>query len=193
MAKSTAPIDVLLKEYDVVVREILARTEDIVKIVGYGLTLMGVGLTIGLDRKINAVLLVLPLGAFGILYYYVNTVGNVLLLRGYKKHLASQINAIVGKRTMVWESVFENHVLGNLNRKVLDSIFFAILVFTVSLSIYIAVTEYNTPVILLAIIVNAALFIVLMLLVYRVNKRYDLGFKAGLQASRTDIDNDKER
>jgi hypothetical protein len=168
--------DLLVREYDIVFKEILARTEDIVKIVGYGLTILTVGFTVALSYKVESILLFLPLAYFGILYYYVNTIANVLLLRGYKKYIAQLLNDQVGNSILVWEPIFEKHIKGNFTRRVLDSLFFVSVLASIAFSIYTARTSYSDLVFIATMVFNVGLFVLLLGLTKIAYGRFDLGY-----------------
>lgn len=108
-------ITILLKEYAVVSEEIKARIGTDEKALGFGVAILGVGLTWAIKESIREILLFLPIGLFGIFFFSLLNTSTLVALAGYRKYLADRINAKVESKILVWEAIGRTLVAKNPN------------------------------------------------------------------------------
>jgi len=179
-------LQVLLKEYEAVTKEIHGRIEDIMKIITIGVTVLGVGLSVGLSQNQHEILLILPLAYFGVLLFYVYTVRNLFLLGGYKQLLSDKINLTVEEKILVWESISKEEVHFNVNRIFLELVYLMTGVLTVWASIDTAMRYFDCRWVVIVVGGNVILLIGLLLSIYQAARAYKRSYELGKNNSAHD-------
>ena len=102
-ARSGFPIEeILLREYDITMREMVRRIDLNAKTIGLGFIVLATAFSFGLKERVNEILIVAPLPAFAVLFYSIFNNTLIFLLAGYRRYIAERLNALAGERILVW-------------------------------------------------------------------------------------------
>jgi len=102
-------IDVIAREIDRVCADIRHLESMVDKFVGFGMTIVGAGLAIGLVSKTNEVFFALPIGIFGIYFMFLDRMRSILYLGAYKRALEEKLNALAKTAVLRWERIVWKH------------------------------------------------------------------------------------
>ncbi|MGD0627271.1 MAG: hypothetical protein ABSB32_21530, partial [Thermodesulfobacteriota bacterium] len=130
-----AKLEVLLKDYETNWQQIQMRIGINEKIVGFGLTVLGAGLIYGIKEKVVEILLPLPVGVFGLIFYSVFITTDIMSLGGYRRYLEERINTILGENVLMGEKRAEKFIHRNFSLIWLYIIYFLSLGITIFLSL----------------------------------------------------------
>lgn len=170
-------LTVYLKEYEIISQEIKERINRSDKIIGYGLTVLGVGITYGLKEGIDEIVLVIPFGLFGVLFYAIFNTTAIMALGGYSVYVTEQINNIFMKNVLRWNYLAKPLIHKSISLKCLHACYFILLCLTIFISIRTAIMGYNWIVVLLMAIMIVAGLIALIISLLRLKNTGDLSFK----------------
>lgn len=95
----------LQKEYDRLSTDIRAIETNNDKAIGFGLTVVGVGLAYGFKEQLAQVFLFLPIALMGVFLYGVLQYHNLFWLGGYKRAVEEKINKLAGRKVVCWEEL----------------------------------------------------------------------------------------
>src|SRR5689334_8149798 len=75
------------------------------KILGFGLTVVGIGLTYGIEKQMREFVVFLPIALMGVFIYAARRADMVFWLGGYKRATEDAINFYVGRSVLQWEAL----------------------------------------------------------------------------------------
>jgi hypothetical protein len=73
------------------------------KILGFGLTILGIGLTYGIEKQMTEFVIFLPIALLGVFTYAARRADMVFWLGGYKRAIEEKLNMQVGTTVLHWE------------------------------------------------------------------------------------------
>jgi hypothetical protein len=166
-------LEVLMKEYEAAWQQIQTRAGINEKIVGLGLTVLTAGLVYGIKEKVGEMLLVVPVGFFGIMFYSVFITTDIMSLGGYRRHLEERINAILGENVLLAEEIARKLIHRHFSLVCLYIIYAVALGLTIFLSLKTALQIYGSPTFAGLSIFLALLFFALLISLIKLNAVYD--------------------
>ena len=99
--------EALQREYERVASDIRGIETSNDKAIGFGLTVVGVGLAYGVKEDIAVVFLFLPIALIGVFLYGILQYHNLFWLGGYKRAVEEKINEISGRTVICWEDLVQ--------------------------------------------------------------------------------------
>jgi hypothetical protein len=75
------------------------------KILGFGLTVVGIGLTYGIEKQMREFVVFLPIALMGVFIYAARRADMVFWLGGYKRATEDAINFYVRRSVLQWEAL----------------------------------------------------------------------------------------
>lgn len=100
--------ETLQKEYERLSADIRGIETVNDKAVGFGLTVVGIGLAYGIEKDLAVVFAFLPVALFGVFLYGTLQYHNLFWLGGYKRAVEEKINELAGRNVIAWEAVVQN-------------------------------------------------------------------------------------
>lgn len=173
-------IDLLLKEYEIISQEIEKRIGRSDKIIGYGLTILGVGIVYGLKEGINEIILAIPLGFFGVMFYAVFNTTIVMTLGGYRRSLGERINAFFDENILIWEAISKKLIHRCFALICLNSIYSTLLGLTIFISFYSTYSYYEWKIMTAFSFIVAFCFVTLSACIIKMNKAFDISYHLSL-------------
>jgi len=175
--KEELKIEILMKEYECVGQKIEALFLTSERIIGLGIVVIVAMLTFGLERKINSILLFLPVAFLGVLLYGVHVFTELTSLGGYKRYLEERINTIFEENLLFWESIIAKKRHYAFVTYFLHFLYAFFLVLTVSLSLHTAWQHYGNKVFWFIITFLLGLSIGLIISLVKMYKAFDETYK----------------
>lgn len=166
------------------IRTLFLATE---KVIGLGLAIMAAGMAYGLKEGIHEILVLLPVGIFGVLLYGIYISTEILSLGGYRRYLEEGINAAFGEAIFYWESGIAEKRHSDFVRYALHFVYLLFLAVTIYVSCRTAWRQYGSEVFCALVIVILALLIVLIISFVNMNKSFDKTYKLAKGGLHRDI------
>ena len=129
--------------------------------------MLGAGLVYGIKEKINEILLVLPIGLYGVMFYAVLNTFIVMTLGGHKKYLAERINTYFGEELLIWERVANKMIHPNISQICLHFLYAVCLFVVVFIGYGSASLNYCSEIRIayIAVIIGMSILLVISLVV----------------------------
>lgn len=102
-------IDALVKENDRLSIDIRSLESMLDKFMGFGVTVISIGFTYGVEKKLIAMFCFLPVAMLGLLFFTADRMRSMMWLGGYKHAVEDRINQLVGVTVTSWEKLIQDH------------------------------------------------------------------------------------
>ncbi|MFH1033273.1 MAG: hypothetical protein V1806_02090 [Pseudomonadota bacterium] len=123
MDEKEVMIQLLMKEYELLTQEIKERVGRSDKIMGFGITIIGAGISYGINEELNEILILMPLAFMGIILYAIYNTTIVMALGGCKQLIAERVNDNFPQNILIWESISRRLVHHSIAIKCLDILY----------------------------------------------------------------------
>jgi hypothetical protein len=166
--------EALQREYERVASDIRGIETSNDKAIGFGLTVVGVGLAYGIKEDIAVVFPFLPIALIGVFLYGILQYHNLFWLGGYKRAVEEKINEISGRTVICWEDLVQT------KRRRINAINIGLT--TVYVLVLVAVTSISSEKVFAAFgptfgvifgFVELALLVLLLFGIHRMFRGYD--------------------
>src|SRR5207253_1081521 len=165
--------ETLQKEYERLATDIRGIETANDKAIGFGLTIVGLGLAYGIKESLAMVFLFLPIALMGVFLYGTLQYHNLFWLGGYKRAVEEKINELAGRNVISWEALVQMR-RGRVNviNVGLALVYLGIFVAVATISTEKVWSEYGRKIGLPFIVIEVALGGVLALGVKRLFRGY---------------------
>jgi hypothetical protein len=172
--------ETLQKEYERLATDIRGIETANDKAIGFGLTIVGLGLAYGIKENLALVFIFLPIALMGVFLYGTLQYHNLFWLGGYKRAVEEKINELAGRSVISWEALVQMR-RGRVNviNIGLTLVYLGIFVAVASISTERVWSAYNYKIGLPFVAIEVALAALLALGVRRVFHGYDEALKYG--------------
>lgn len=85
------------------------------KSLGFGISIIGVGLAYGVEKSIGSLFILIPIAFIGLLLFIMINYYNLFLLGGYIRFVEEEINRIIGSDVLLWEKIRDQKRLNPVN------------------------------------------------------------------------------
>jgi hypothetical protein len=99
--------ETLQKEYERLATDIRGIETANDKAIGFGLTIVGLGLAYGIKENLALVFIFLPIALMGVFLYGTLQYHNLFWLGGYKRAVEEKINELAGRNVISWEALVQ--------------------------------------------------------------------------------------
>jgi hypothetical protein len=106
--------NVLTQEYVRLCTDIRGLETTAERIIGIAIAFFSIAATIGVDKKINIIFLVLPVAMLGVAAYSIMVYLWIFSMCGYKGHIENLINSKIRQRVLLWELLVAKRERPNL-------------------------------------------------------------------------------
>ena len=97
--------EAVLREHERVCSEIRNIEINNRRVIGFGLSIIGVGFAYGVSEKVSELMFFVPVALAGVFLFAMLQYNNLFWFGGYKRLLEKQVNEAFGKPVVSWESV----------------------------------------------------------------------------------------
>jgi hypothetical protein len=151
-----------------------------------GLTVLSAGFVYGIKENLEEILLVLPIGLYGVIFYAIFNTTIVLTLGGHKKYLAERINTYFGEELLIWESVANKIIHRNIAQICLHFLYAVFLIASVLVG-YNSASSNSYLKLYIAVITGLSIALVISLIVMgkAFNKSYSISKNSWGKKSQT--------
>lgn len=167
--------NLLFAEYKILLDEIRERIGRSDKIMATGLTVLGAGLVYGIKEKVNEILLVLPIGLCGVIFYAIFNTTIVLTIGGHRKYLAERINSYFGEELLIWETISNKTIHSNISQRCLGYLY-ALSLITAILTGFITALHYGYAITIAFVVVILSLLVVLVISLVVMGNAFDKSY-----------------
>jgi hypothetical protein len=157
-------IEVLLKEYASASEEIRLYLGEQEKVLALGITVLGAGSVYAFKEQLYLVLLFVPIGLFGVLFYAVLNSTILMSLAGYRQYIGGKVNEMSKNNLLIWEQISDELLSRNVVLIAsLHVIYFFFLFSTIVISLWITLFHFGVVLFVVSFIVYSGLLFALIL------------------------------
>lgn len=170
-------IDILLKVYEITGHEIQTRAGTNQRILGLGLTVLGAGFIYGVKEGVKEILLLVPVGLFGVMFHSIFLTTGIMTLGGYRRYLEEKINTILGEHNLIWEKMARKLLHRHFSLAISYLIWTLALVLAIYVSLQNAWQFFGIQACLALLIVHASLLVALIFSIVKLSRAFDKAYQ----------------
>lgn len=169
----------LLKEYERVCTEIRSIELANDKVIGFGLTILGVGFAYGIGGKVDQLLFFLPVGFAGVFLYATLQYHNLFWFGGYKRFLEDRLNRLYDRPVISWEAIVAQRPRVHVINGTLVAVYFLVASAATIYSLTEIINKYSPLTYWPFTAVVVGLFVAILFSVRRMARAFREAYEAG--------------